>query len=146
MTCSLQLSSGVSRGVVWCDFPYGVQTLGSLEENLGRVGQFQLSSSVAHWCWGFQSCRMGVLSLEAFLLKTDSQFPIYLKRLLDMCLWNLFPPFHVTWDIAAGMMFFLPKWKVSLLWALGKTWSLEARQAGFSFLFFFKIILRGSLV
>lgn len=65
---------------------------------------------------------MRVLSLEAYPFKNKFQFPIYLKRLLDLGFGNLFPPFHVTWDTAAGKMFFLLKWKVGLGWGLQKTW------------------------
>lgn len=37
----------------------------------------------------------------------------------------------MTWDITAGMMFFLPTRKVERGWGLWKTWrSLEARRAG----------------
>lgn len=32
----------------------------------------------------------------------------------------------MTWDTAAGMMFFLPKWKVGLGWGLQKTWESRA--------------------
>lgn len=50
----------------------------------------------------------------------------------------------MTWDTAAGMMFFLPKWKVGLGWGLQKTWeSRAASQVRFK-KNKIKVILKGS--
>lgn len=129
---------GVSRVVVWYDFPlqwwlrnsphaYGPDPQALWRRAWALKAMVSLSSSVAGLGEGqpcflvrFQDCGMGVLSLEAYPFKNGFHFPIYLKRLLDLCLWTLFLPFHVTWDIAAGMMFFLLKWKVGLDWGLQK--------------------------
>lgn len=97
---------------------------GSLEQDVDVGPKFALSCFVLvqgeNQKWLVVRClvlQIGRAFFKSFSPTSDFHFTVYFRRLWNLCLWNLFPTFHVTWVIAAGMMLFLPRWKIRLGWA-----------------------------